>query len=401
MTEEKAVTVFRDYLRIKTVHPVPAYDEVVEFLKNLAQEVGIQCSTVEVHPGRMVVVMTIPGSDPSLPSIMLNSHTDVVPVFEDQWICDPFEAKKMENGDIYARGTQDMKSVGIQYIEAIRKLKKENKANFLRTVHITWIPDEEIGGKLGMAKFVQHEEFKKLNVGFALDEGLANPTEAFTVFNGERTVWWVRVKCPGKPGHGSRFIEDNAAEKVRRVINSFLSFRDEQEKKLKTKGCLRLGDVTTVNLTNLKGGVDGSLNVVPSEMFLGFDIRISPTEKLEDFEAMMKNWMKEAGEDVTYEFLQYNPMQGMTSTDQSSPWWSTFSSVFEKLNFKIEIEIFPAATDIRYLREIGIPALGFSPMNKTPILLHDHNEFLNEKVFLKGVDVYCELIPALANVPRK
>lgn len=31
--------------------------------------------------------------------------------------------------------------------------------------------DEEIGGKLGMAKFVQHEEFKKLNVGFALDEG--------------------------------------------------------------------------------------------------------------------------------------------------------------------------------------------------------------------------------------
>lgn len=23
----------------------------------------------------------------------------------------------------------------------------------------------------------------------------------------------VRVHCPGKPGHGSRFIEDNAAEK--------------------------------------------------------------------------------------------------------------------------------------------------------------------------------------------
>ncbi|XP_056000913.1 aminoacylase-1-like isoform X2 [Ostrea edulis] len=401
MTEEKAVTVFRNYLRIKTVHPAPAYDEVVEFLKNLAQEVGIQCSAVEVHPGRVVVVMTIPGSDPSLPSIMLNSHTDVVPVFEDQWVCDPFEAKKMENGDIYARGTQDMKSVGIQYIEAIRKLKKENRANFLRTVHITWMPDEEIGGKLGMAKFVQHEEFKKLNVGFALDEGLANPAEAFTVFNGERSGWWVQVKCPGKPGHGSRFIEDNAAEKVRRVINSFLSFRDEQEKKLKTKGCLRLGDVTTVNLTVLKGGVDGSLNVVPSEMFLGFDIRISLTEKLEDIEAMMKNWMKEAGEDVTCEISDYNSTPGVTSTDQSSPWWSTFSSVFEKLNIKIEIEIFPAATDIRYLREIGIPALGFSPMNKTPILLHDHNEFLNEKVFLKGVDVYCELIPALANVPRK
>ena len=49
--------------------------------------------------------------------------------------------------------------------------------------------DEEIGGVLGMAKFIQHDEFKHMNVGFGLDEGLANPTEAFTVYNGERCPW--------------------------------------------------------------------------------------------------------------------------------------------------------------------------------------------------------------------
>ena len=38
-------------------------------------------------------------------------------------------------------------------------------------------------------------------------------------------------------------------------------------------------------------------------------------------------------------------------------------------------------------------------MRNTPILLHDHNEFLNEKVFLEGIECYCEIIPALANVP--
>ena len=31
--------------------------------------------------------------------------------------------------------------------------------------------DEEIGGNLGMAKFLETEEFKKMNVGLALDEG--------------------------------------------------------------------------------------------------------------------------------------------------------------------------------------------------------------------------------------
>ena len=44
-----------------------------------------------------------------------------------------------------------------------------------------------------MAKFVQSDEFKKLNVGFALDEGLANETDKFTVFYGERAVWWLRI----------------------------------------------------------------------------------------------------------------------------------------------------------------------------------------------------------------
>ena len=38
-------------------------------------------------------------------------------------------------------------------------------------------------------------------------------------------------------------------------------------------------------------------------------------------------------------------------------------------------------------------------MNHTPILLHDHNEFLNEKIFLKGIDIYEKILPKLANVP--
>lgn len=49
--------------------------------------------------------------------------------------------------------------------------------------------------------------------------------------------------------------------------------------------------------------------------------------------------------------------------------------------------------------QAGYPALGFSPMNRTPVLLHDHNEFLNEDVFLRGIDIYARLLPALASVP--
>jgi len=51
------------------------------------------------------------------------------------------------------------------------------------------IADEEIGGADGMKLLVEDDLFKSLNVGFALDEGLANPSDAFTVFYGERVPW--------------------------------------------------------------------------------------------------------------------------------------------------------------------------------------------------------------------
>lgn len=49
--------------------------------------------------------------------------------------------------------------------------------------------------------------------------------------------------------------------------------------------------------------------------------------------------------------------------------------------------------------QVGVPALGFSPMNRTPVLLHDHDERLQEAVFLRGIDIYTRLLPALASVP--
>lgn len=39
-------------------------------------------SPSQVVPGYVITVLTWPGTNPTLPSILLNSHTDVVPVFK-------------------------------------------------------------------------------------------------------------------------------------------------------------------------------------------------------------------------------------------------------------------------------------------------------------------------------
>eukprot|EP01119_Soliformovum_irregulare_P013129 TRINITY_DN3466_c0_g1_i1.p1 TRINITY_DN3466_c0_g1~~TRINITY_DN3466_c0_g1_i1.p1 ORF type:complete len:327 (+),score=120.73 TRINITY_DN3466_c0_g1_i1:295-1275(+) len=325
----------------------------------------------------------------------------------EKWNWDPFAAEKDENGNIYARGTQDMKSVGIQYIEAVHRLKQSGKT-FPRTIHLSYIPDEEVGGRDGAEIWVDTQRFRDLNVGLVLDEGLASPDETFTVFYGERIPWWVRIKVDGPAGHGSRFIENTAPEKLMRVINSMLKFRTSEFERLQKGQCecgMKLGDVTTLNLTAVRTGVtsDGgktyAVNVIPTEAEACFDIRIPPTVDLEKFKKQLEDWCTEAGEGITYEFIQHLMQNKATSIQDDHAWWRIFRDALTEQGCKLETEIFPAATDSRFIRNKGYPAFGFSPMNFTPTLLHDHNEFLNDKIFLRGIEIYMGLIPKLASAP--
>jgi len=219
--EHQAVTLLRQYLRINTSHPSPDYLAARAWLEETAGGMGLQVAVEECVEGKPTVVVTRPGLHPSLPSILLNSHTDVVPVSEEHWSQAPFGGAKVD-GKLYGRGAQDMKCVGVQYLAALHALRD---APLPRTIHLGFNPDEEIGGHDGLAKFVHTDLFKSLNVGFGMDEGLASPTEEVDLFYGERNEFWFEVHIPGPPGHGSRFVEDTAAEKARRVIDRMSDYR--------------------------------------------------------------------------------------------------------------------------------------------------------------------------------
>ena len=155
--------------------------------------------------------MTLTGSDPEAPSILLSSHYDVVPVSAEFWESDPFAAEMRPNGDIVARGAQDMKCVGMAYLEAIRRLKS---SKFKRTIHLVFTPDEEIGSSNGAAQLVNSPEFKNLNIGMCLDEGIPSPTSKFYVFSSERSTISIKIVANGCTGHGSSLPQGTAVEKL-------------------------------------------------------------------------------------------------------------------------------------------------------------------------------------------
>ena len=78
-----------------------------------------------------------------------------------------------------------------------------------------------------------------------------------------------------------------------------------------------------------------------------------------------------------------------------NPWYGLLSDAAAASGYKLEPEIFPAATDSRFIRQLGIPAIGFSPMAGTPILLHDHNEYLGKGAFLQGCAAYVRVVRAM------
>ncbi|VBB28849.1 unnamed protein product [Acanthocheilonema viteae] len=385
--ENIAVRHFRQYLRINTAHPNPDYEKCTKFLFDLADGLNFERSIYECVPGKPFIIMTLRGRNESLPSLMLYSHTDVVPTpNKEYWKFDPFDGIKDTDGKIYGRGTQDMKSVGIQYIEAIRSLFKNGQKDFLRTIHIVWGPDEEIGSKDGMEKFVKSKTFIKLNVAFVLDEGLPTEEECYKVYYAERCPWCtfssyfflkrIVISCKGSAGHGLQLIENTASEKL--------------------------------------GGVQ--LNVIPTEIKVWFDIRIPPMHNFEvetavilaiqnfasfkELENQISKWCTDAGSDVTYSFIKNTRIKAVTPTTDDDPWWHAFSSVFKQLNYPISVDIFPGSTDSRFLRQEGIRSIGFSPINKLPILLHAYNEYITEECFLNGVAIYEKLIERLANLPE-
>lgn len=98
----------------------------------------------------------------------------------------------------------------------------------------------------------------------------------------------MNFNISGSSGHGSLLHKNTAGEKVSYILNKFLEFRADEVTKLESNPNLTIGDVTTVNLTIMKGGVQ--TNVVPNLMKISFDVRLAIDVSHTAFEDMVSDF---------------------------------------------------------------------------------------------------------------
>ena len=127
-------------------------------------------------------------------------------------------------------------------------------------------------------------------------------------------------------------------------------------------------------------------------------MRLSPAVDMRRFGEMLECWVKECGCGI--EYVQRCATNAVTALVEKNSWWIAIRDASKQFGVQLEPEIFPAATDSRYLREIGVPAIGISPIKQTKVLLHDHDEYLNRSVFIDGISWYELVLDRLGSVTR-
>ena len=430
------------YIQIKTVSSEdPDYNGVGVFLGNYARELGLEFKKVQLpdFPEKPFYLLTLPGRNTKLPSILLMSHTEVVPAPAQDWIVDPFSGHiDDDEGKVYGRGTQDMKSVAIQYLEAIRQIVKrywqhleemhrdtdqvENtrksgsarSGEYLsspleRSVHLLFAPDEEIRSSV-MSTFLDTELFKSLQVAFALDEGCASCSSFYWLHYAEKTRVLAKFKVTGKPAHSASLQANSTGQRFAKLLSFLYNERNIQEKLMLAKKETS-SEVITINVTMVSGGVQE--NMIPPELEATVDIRFPPKYSYPEINRLLEEWCRQAGPGVSFVDQRAVSAQSVcpcpcpnetavvepAATDK---WWTLVTGALEKhlappQSVRYKAAVFPGASYAQFLRARGVPCIGFSPIANTPVLPHAENEFVYTKEFLRGVAVYIDIISDLAN----
>lgn len=217
--------------------------------------------------------------------------------------------------------------------------------------------DEEVGGHLGMDKFVNSSAFDELNVGVDIDECEINAGNELLISYAEKPIWRklfntidpdpdpdlinlllmqiyleFNVTAKGNAGHASTLprLNQTAYGQLLNAINAFMQFREEQLQLVDGIN-VNVSDVTSLNLARTGGGIGN--NIIPDEVWASFDmrIRLKPNWTFTDVEAFLNRTVSNAGPNVTYTFIQKSMHAGESPIDDGNMWWRMIMDTCKEL----------------------------------------------------------------------
>ena len=384
-------------VRIPSVNSgfMPTGDEtpVCEYIRDWLAEDRIASEILESAPNRGNIIARMEGRSGEA-GLMFMSHTDVVPVEEeDKWRFPPFSAT-IADGRIYGRGASDCKGLLTAQLYAMRLLKR-NGIEFEDSLILASGADEEHGGRYGFGWLAEHYP-EKIRAPFAVNEGGGVPIESpsgltYLLGTGEKGRLQVEIEIKGSSAHASvPWQGTNAMYSLHRILQRIEAYEPERDTSTsifdhlsvfaiehkpsaenvdeiiaevepdnpRFASMLRALSRMTLTPTMISGGIKS--NSVPESIRLTCDVRTLPHQS-DDYLREQLDAILEGIPGASYE-IDY--MAVPNSSDFETGLGSSIQSATAKALGRDDIQWVPAIstgfTDSRFTRPLGTVTYGFS-----------------------------------------
>ncbi|MGH3735643.1 MAG: M20/M25/M40 family metallo-hydrolase [Micromonosporaceae bacterium] len=420
---DEVVRICQDLIRIDTTNTGDTTTSsgeraAAEYVAGQLAEVGLEPVMHESAPGRTSLVARFPGADPGRDALLVHGHLDVVPADPGEWSVHPFSGEQRD-GYLWGRGAVDMKDFDAMVLAVVRRWRREGRTP-PRDLVLTFLADEEAGGRYGAHHLVDHrpELFDGVTEGIGEVGGFSvtvGDLRLYLIETAQKGISWIRLTATGRPGHGSMVHDDNAVtrlcdavarlgqhrfpieltptvraflEQVSDALGIELDPGDPESAVAKLGPIARIIGATlrnTVNPTMLDAGYKA--NVIPGRATAIVDGRTLPGQEA----GFLERIRELIGPDMAAEYVEHQPAL-QTSFDGA-----LVDAMADALR-----ETDPAArpvpymlsggTDAKAFSRLGIRCFGFAPLKLPPdldfaALFHGIDERVPVDGLRFGVDV--------------
>jgi acetylornithine deacetylase len=393
---DKAVELLQQMVAIPSVTGDEAAIQafVAEYMQGIGLEVDMwetDWEALKQHPGyrpvdrgyegRPNIVATAKGSGGGR-SLLLNGHTDVIPVGNGEgWSDNPWSAK-VENGRIYGRGACDMKSEVASHILAVEYLKAAG-VKLKGDVYINVVIDEEVSG---------HGTLDTVIRGYKADAGISGETSDLHVQPACIGRIWFQIDVQGKPaGIQQRYLGISAIDLGNKIVKAVQELEDHRVATVKHPLYPNALDSLPCIIGSFQAGnypsafpasavLKGSIGTVPGEDHEG--VKQSLVDKIAAL-AATDEWMKDHPPVVR--FVGYDAEASEIARDHGIV--AAVSKAYSEITGKEPIiSGRQGAADTRFLNSYGeTPTVIFGPGSTA--VMHANDEYVSIDDYITAIKV--------------
>lgn len=404
-TQGELLELCSQLVRCPNVNPPIEAEAITALIEAYFQKYGIPYEKHEPFPGHPVLIATV--GDGTGGSICINGHTDTVPPGDgSKWAFPPY-CGTITDTQVLGRGTSDM-LCGVAIGMHMARLVVEKGLRLHGNLVLHLVPDEESGGEFG-SKWLVDQGYADGLMGALFPE----PTSWCNFEVGQKGGLRYLVKCSGTQAHASvcSFHHDHAALKMLALLERLDEMRTIQSvfspeqlpvvasSKEVARTMLRneqVGDAidhVTYNVNAITCGGEGRspMEYCTANVNFGIPVGVEPAKVKAAFDELIRSTGYSG---ITYEILRDREPCFTPADAEIVQVGLEYAS---HLCGKTVVPAYQwAASDAKWYRYRGIPALQYGPANIDGV--HGYSESADIEEIMNTQKTYWAILDDLLGI---